>query len=359
MDSSASELRLVKGTNKKRVLVSIMIGFLVLVFTLATFVFYKLYVTGNSIFSGKILDAVIKNQPLQTDKNGRANFLIIGTSEDDVGHSGAMLTDSIMVVSVDPATYKGNTISIPRDLWVQYEPGCILGNQGKINAVYFCAKNAGKSDDEAIKAMTRSVSTVTGLDIPYYAKINYAVIRDSVTALGKIKVNITSGDPRGIYDTNTNIKLPNGPSTIDGETALKLARARNSGAGYGLSRSNFDRELNQQLIAKAIFEKAHSSGVITNPVTLTQLIDSLSKNIVTNIPTNQLKSLKTVANNTQINNITTIDLAPKQEPLLITGSKNGQSIVTTTMSLFDYSLIQQAIATAIASTQPKTATTIL
>lgn len=340
-----------KTNNLKRKLLFIFLGVLLVSTTSLLLLLYKIYNTGNSLFDGNIFSAIIKDQPLKTDVNGRANFLIIGTSEDDAGHSGAMLTDSIMIVSVDPTTYKANTISIPRDLWVQYEAGCMLGNQGKINAVYFCGKNAGKSDDEAIQSMARTVTTVTGLDIPYYAKINYAVIRDTVNTLGNITVTINSEDPRGVYDKSANIKLPNGSNTLNGEQALNLARARNSGAGYGLSRSNFDRELNQQLIAKAILDKALKSGILANPVKSSKLMDSIGKDVVTNIPAGQLKSLKKVTSNTQASNIATIDLAPKGKPLLVTANKNGQSIVTTTTTYYDYSLIHQAIASAIAPTQ--------
>lgn len=34
---------------------------------------------------------------LQQDANGRTNILVLGTSEDDPGHDGAHLTDSIMI----------------------------------------------------------------------------------------------------------------------------------------------------------------------------------------------------------------------------------------------------------------------
>lgn len=59
----------------------------------------------------------------------------------------------------------------------------------------------------------------------------------------------------GIYDPNVNLRLPAGVSHLDGKTALKLARARNAAGGYGLHRSNFDREMNQQRIISAIFRK--------------------------------------------------------------------------------------------------------
>ena len=83
----------------------------------------------------------MQNQPLAKDANGRSNFVIFGTAEDDEGgeHGGANLTDSILVLSVDQAKKDAYMISLPRDLWVTYADTCTVGNQGKLNAAYYCA----------------------------------------------------------------------------------------------------------------------------------------------------------------------------------------------------------------------------
>ena len=80
---------------------------------------YKLILAGKNVFQGSIID-IFNNQPLKEDKNGRSNFLILGTSEDDPGHQASYLTDSIMVLSVDQNNKNVFIFSVPRDLQVEY-----------------------------------------------------------------------------------------------------------------------------------------------------------------------------------------------------------------------------------------------
>jgi cobalamin biosynthesis Co2+ chelatase CbiK len=61
---------------------------------------FKFIVNSGNIFQGNFFD-IFSGKPLKTDANGRSNFLILGTSEDDPGHGGADLTDSMIVVSID------------------------------------------------------------------------------------------------------------------------------------------------------------------------------------------------------------------------------------------------------------------
>ena len=54
---------------------------------------------------------------------GRTNILIFGTSGysmDEDAWDGAMLTDSIMVVSLDQDNYDAYMMSLPRDLYVKH-----------------------------------------------------------------------------------------------------------------------------------------------------------------------------------------------------------------------------------------------
>src|SRR5690606_25089293 len=129
---------------------------------------------------------------------------IFGTSEDSEGgnHPGAWLTDSIMVVSVDQNKKDAFTFNIPRDLWVQYDTTCLSGTEGRINALYACHSNDGQNGEAGTDALRKTLTEVTGMDIQYYAHVNYSVIRDAVNAVGGVEVVIESRDPRGILDRN-------------------------------------------------------------------------------------------------------------------------------------------------------------
>ena len=320
-----------------------MLIILLLVLAAIGYVGFRLYTSSDKLFSGNPLSAIFSNQKLKQDELGRSNVLIFGTSEDDPGHSGALLADSIMVLSVHQETKEAATISIPRDLWVEYSMPCSSG-QGKINATYACALSIN-NNDETLASMdfAKQVGKVVGLDIQYFAKVNYSFVRQTVDALGGVEVTIDSRDPRGIYDTNTGIKLPNGANYINGEQALNLSRARGAAGGYGLEQSNFDREKNQQAVLRAIQEKALSSGALTNPLTALNLIDSLSANILTNVESAELRTIIDVAAGVQPDAIVSLPLNSKENPLVSTGSYSGQSIVRPVKGLFDYSDIQNYV----------------
>ncbi|MCA9341972.1 LCP family protein, partial [Candidatus Saccharibacteria bacterium] len=161
------------------------------------------------------------------------------------------------------------------------------------------------------------------------------VMRDIVKALGTITVNIegSNGAP-GVMDSNFDwkckggnsyasratmikncppnghfIDYPNGPAVLDAEHALYLAQARGDSAPtYGLDRSNFDREVNQQKILLAIREKALSTGTLTDIAKVTALIDALGNNLRTNLETSEVRTVMSLASDIQPESIQRLDL---------------------------------------------------
>ena len=333
---------------------------------------FKIVFAGTSIFQGNIF-SIFTNKELQKDTLGRSNILIFGTSEDDPSHingnSGTELTDSMMVISIDQAKKNAVMFSIPRDLWVDYGQACAAGYQGKINAMYECAKD-GSSVEAGANRLKALVGDVFGMDIQYYAKVNYGALRDAVNAVGGITVTIESDDSRGVMDDNFDwmcgrtrsdrinncpprghlVDFPNGPANLDGEHALALARARNASGGYGLSGGNFDREQYQQKIIVAIRDKAVSAGTLANPAAVSQLIDSLGNNIKTNFETSEIKTLVELASGVKKENIKSLSLIDGEDPLVTTGNYSGQSIVRPIAGLKDYSDIKQYISSQLANT---------
>lgn len=337
------------ASRRKKVAKITFLTILLLLLLAVGYIGVRLYMSSDKLFDGNPLSAIFSNQKLKTDDLGRSNVLIFGTSEDDPGHSGALLADSIMILSVNQETKEATTISIPRDLWVEYDTPCSNGYQGKINATYPCALNTHDNDELAASMdFAKKVGQVVGLDIQYFAKVNYAFVKGTVDALGGVEVTIDSRDPRGIYDTNTGIKLPNGTSFINGEQALNLARARGAAGGYGLEQSNFDREKNQQAVLKAIQQKALSSGTLTNPLKALNLIDALSANILTNVESAELRTVIEVAAGAKADSIASLPLNSKENPLVTTGSHGSQSIVRPIKGLLDYSDIRTYVRSALA-----------
>ncbi len=330
------------------------------------YVGFKAVVASNNVFKGSIFD-VFQNVPLKQDANGRSNIIIVGTSEDDPGHEGGTLTDSMMILSLDQTKKNAFMISIPRDLYVKYGgTACNSGYAGKINEYYGCV-HEGKGVDADRAALTKEaefIGEITGLDIQYGINVNYTVMREMVKAVGgSITVTIESRDPRGQMDSNFDwkcgvgdrkstrasilkrcppnghfIDYPNGPVTLDAEHALYLAQARGDSAPtYGFEQSNFDREKNQQKIIKALREKALSVGVLADFGKVSSIIDALGNNLRTTFETKEFRTLVTLAQNIKNDDIKSISLIDGDNPIMTTGNVNGMSVVKPVAGTYDYS----------------------
>ena len=324
---------------------------------------YKFVAAGNNVFQGSFLD-IFNNQPLNQDANGRSNFLILGTSEDDPGHEGSTLTDTILVVSIDQTAKNAYMFSIPRDLYVQYGADCDR-HAGKINYYFTCVNSGITSVDEQdrLTKTQKFIGDILGLDIQYGVHANYTVLKQAVDAVNGIDVDIqASADEPGILDrafdyrcnyTCYLVKYDNGIHHLDGQQALDLARVRgdynvyNPQPTYGLSRSNPDREIHQQKILIALKNKATSTGMLSNLGVVTGLIDALGNNLRTNIQSSEIRTLAQIASDINNNNIITISLvgdSPVVENTKIdVGGGTMMDIVEPVAGRYDYSDIQDFI----------------
>ncbi|MDB5165381.1 MAG: cell envelope-related function transcriptional attenuator, LytR/CpsA family protein nonfunctional [Candidatus Saccharibacteria bacterium] len=338
------------ASSKKKLIKRIIIGLIIIAVLAGAYVGIKALLASGNVFKGNPFD-IFQNQPLKKDENGRSNILVFGTSEDDgPDHGGANLTDSIMVVSIDQDKKNAYMVSIPRDLYVEYGETCPEGYRGKINSLYDCFSDGEANQEAGANALRKKVGEVLGLDVQYYAHLNYTVVRDAVNAVGGIDLTIESEDPRGILDRNFDwkcgykcyyVKYANGEKAhLDGEHALALARARNASGGYGLPGGNFDREKNQQKIIKALREKAVSAGTLTNVGKVTALIDALGNNLRTNFETKEIRTLMSLGTDIPSENIQPISLVQEGEAVVTTDNIAGASVVVPIAGLFDYSDIQ-------------------
>ena len=352
------------ATRKRKIFKRLAILLVLVLLVVGAFVAIRAMIASGNVFEGNVFD-IFQSKPLKMDENGRSNVLVFGTSEDDPGHEAALLTDSIMVISVDQNQKNAFMVSIPRDLIVDYGAACVAGYQGKINALYGCYSEDGTNEKDGADALKKKVGEILGLDIQYYSHVNYTVVRDTVKALGSIDVTIESTDPRGIMDSNFDwkckagnarasratilkncppsghfIDLPNGKVTLDAEHALYLAQARGASAPtYGLERSNFDREINQQKIVKGIREKAVSVGTLTDVGKVTGLIDALGENLRTDFATAEIRTLIDLGQSIESDSIQSLSLVKEGEELVASGLGG----VIPTAGSFEYAEIQAFI----------------
>lgn len=362
-------------SSRRKWIVRAVIAIGVILLLIGAYVGIRTIIASGNVFQGSILD-IFQNVPLKEDKNGRSNIIVVGTSEDDPGHDGAVLTDSMMILSIDQTKKNAFMISIPRDLYVKYGRACNSGYAGKINELYNCLhEGTGVEEDrKALKKEADFIGDIVGMDIQYGVNVNYTVMRELVKAVGgSITVNIESRNPKGQMDSNFDwkcgvnklsrakqiercppnghyIDFPNGPATLDPEKALYLAMARGDRAPtYGFEQSNFDREKNQQKIIKAIREKAFSAGVLADFSKVSGIIDALGNNLRTTFETKEFRTLVSLAQDIKNDDIKSISLIDGDEPIMGTDNVNGMSVVVPTAGTYDYSDLRALIRKRLSS----------
>ena len=122
----------------------------------------------------------------------RINILLLGYG--GPGHDGPYLTDSIMVVSIRPATREAMMISLPRDLWVKIPALPRNGfMMGKLNSAYAIGtdhknypnvRSEWKTDTGGGDLASATVSQVIGQPVDYWVGVDFKAFREVVDALG-------------------------------------------------------------------------------------------------------------------------------------------------------------------------------
>jgi LCP family protein required for cell wall assembly len=320
---------------------------------------WKFVSNSAKIFGWGGLKDIFATQKLQGEDEGRVNILLAGNSTDDPGHSGAALTDSIMIVSINTKNKdqrNGYIMSIPRDLYVDI-PG---SGYAKINEAYQDGEKSGFDEPGYAKGgmglLEKTISDHFGIKLQYYALVNYTALKEAVDAVGGIQITVASSDPRGLYDpspdlTNNRkplVKLPNGLVTLNGTEALGLARARGHARGsYGFGTSDFARTEHQRQILIGLKEKAASAGTLANPVKISQLFDSMGNNVETNFKISELRRLYDLTKDVPSSEIKSASLndANGKDLLRSYSTRSGQSALIPAAGIDDYTAIQAFIQT--------------
>jgi len=222
------------------------------------------------------------NTPLQPDSGppsqswdgeSRVSLLVMGLDYRDWENGeGAPRTDTMILLSLDPTSRTAGMLSIPRDLWVNipgYEPAKI--NQAYRDGELFDADGGGPG------LAMQTVEELLGMEIDYYAVVDFYAFEQFIDELGGVKVDVPEEivvDPLG--DNNTKTLQP-GVQTLPGYLALAYARARNT---IG---SDFDRAARQQQVIMGIRDRILSKEMLT---TLIERAPALYKTLSTGVRTN-------------------------------------------------------------------------
>ena len=167
-------------------------------------------------------------------------------------------SDVNIIMTVNPNTHKILLTTTPRDYYVLL-PG-VSGDQ------------RDKLTHAGIYGVDESMDTLEslyGIDITYYARVNFTSLIRIVDALGGVDVNSEYAFEAGGY------QFQQGSNHLNGEQALAFSRER-----YSFSSGDNQRGKNQEAVLTAILQKAMSPALLINA---SELITSVSDCVETNM----------------------------------------------------------------------------
>lgn len=217
----------------------------------------------------------IKDRPTKTSE--ALNYLVVGSDSREgltkaeikalrVGSTAVAAggrSDTMLIVHISKARDAAYIISIPRDTLVtvpahKSQDGTrdIPARPGKINAAY--AFGGAPLLIEALEDKTK-------LKIDHYVEISFAGFTGIVDALGGIEVcsKVNINDPK------SHLVMSAGVHQLGGIEALKYVRTRDFDG-----RGDIGRMERQQQFISSVLRKATSSGVLLNPIKMTNFYNA-------------------------------------------------------------------------------------
>ena len=299
--------------------------------------------------SGNVL-GFIPTRSLPTDHAGRTNILIIGNAADRDTHGGADLTDTLLLLSLS-SDRDDYMLSIPRDLYVDI-PG---RSMGKINEAFpfgeISSFTHSSYRDGGVGVVEQLVDDIFGLDVHIAMIVNFTAVEEVVDAFNGITVEIDSPDERGLYDPNFQpeeggpLRLENGTQDIDGQTALRLTRARGAAGGYGFPESDFNRTRNQQAVVKGVLEELDIRWLL-NPRNNEALLQAAASHIEMDLAMNHAIPFFRQLRNVSVDDVATYTLRDIDGQNLLSSYRTptGMSALIPASGIESYQEIRSAIA---------------
>jgi LCP family protein required for cell wall assembly len=243
----------------------------------------------------------------------RVNVLLMGI---DSGPSRTQaLTDSLMVISLDPVGRTVTMLSIPRDL-----VDVPLGNGDtfapKINSLLGWA-NRHEADfpQGGTRALEDAIGALLGVPIHYYAKVDLAGFVTMVNAVGGVDIDVAKplSDPNyGGFGVGPGWSIGVGPHHLDGANALAYARIRKS-----TGENDFTRAGRQQQVLIALRDQAVKGGNFV--FSLPALLAAVGDTVRSDMPRERLPEFAALAEEIGGSRATQVVMT---SPMVKSGGKN-------------------------------------
>jgi LCP family protein required for cell wall assembly len=205
--------------------------------------------------------------------------------------------DSLHLLVVNAETGAGTMIGIPRDSYVNI-PGV---GTNKINASLFFG--GPRKTVEAVKAFS-------GINIHYWALIEFSRFRKLVDTLGGVEVNV----PYAMRDSFSGSDFRAGRTKMNGTQALAFARDRHSARG-----GDFGRSENQGRLLLAALEKFRNDA--KNPLSLAKYLRAFDALVESDVGVGELLRLAAIGRRLEPGKIKNVVVAGRS------GSAGGASVV--------------------------------
>ena len=283
------------------------------------------------------------------DGKGRLNILLVGSDQRSASDT-VFNTDTMIVVSIDPATKQVAMLQLPRDTAGVPVPAQAQGVWGqtygqRINSWFSANENRsdlwpGKTaQTRGFNALKAILGNLFGLQIQYYVKVTFAGFVDAVDTLGGVQVNVqipVADDSFPLTDqVKTRVYVPAGPQEMNGTQALVYARSRHGS-------DDFDRGHRQQRVILSLKNELDPQSVFAN---LNGLVAALKKTISTDLPlgdTATMSQLFGLAAQIDLKSIRSyVFAAPyfSTDMYQVTGGRDGRLLINTAR-------VQQAVRQA-------------
>ncbi|MFZ0995412.1 MAG: LCP family protein [Candidatus Dormiibacterota bacterium] len=221
--------------------------------------------------------------PPTTTPNGPLNILLLGSDNDTKFEPDHVLTQTMIVVRVNPAAHTVVMFSIPRDLWV---PIGVDGGDAKIDAAY--------ADGGAAEAIS-TVENNFGITINYWVWIGLGGLVQLVNDLHGVNIvaqmpimddeypsDLTGSNPYA----QARVAILPGPQRLGGVVALEYVRSR-----HGDILSDIARSQKQQQLLLDIKAAAKDEGLADVPT----IASSLGGDMKTDMSISEVASLLPLA----------------------------------------------------------------
>ena len=237
--------------------------------------------SNSSITPGTSLQTSNAPAAASWDGKSRINILLLGldyTEKRAATEGGPSMSDTMILVTIDPMTKTLGALSIRRDLWVNV-PG---HDYNKINKAYWWGEVDNLPGVGGAGLAMKTVEEFLGVPINFYARVDFNTFVRLVDEVGGVPINVKERMLMDPNHTGSPFWLEPGYVVMPGNYALEYARNRSTSGG------DIDRGGRQMEVVTAIFQRIVSLNMMPQLISRAPaLYQELSAGVQTNMTLGQ------------------------------------------------------------------------